>query len=101
MHLLAHIGHGGGGQPAERDAGQRTQDQQAGPIRREGRTIISTEEANSDITMTGLRPNTSDSELATSMAKARLWVVTDSDRLACGGIDAELRENTGMIGCTQ
>ena len=44
--------------------------------------IIRTDEAKSDTTMTGLRPKTSDRELATSMDTARHCVVAESDRLA-------------------
>ncbi len=62
---------------------------------------VSRAEAASEITITRLRPKTSDSALATSMAKARLWVVSDSDRLAVAGATWNSAENTGMIGCTQ
>ena len=63
--------------------------------------IISADEAKSDVTMTGLRPKTSDSELATSMATARHCVVAESDRLAVAASTPKSWPSTGMMGCTQ
>ena len=63
--------------------------------------IIRIDEANSDTTMTGLRPKTSDSELATSMDTARHCVVAESERLAVAASTPNSWPNTGMMGCTQ
>ena len=48
--------------------------------------MVSSAEAVSETIITGRRPNTSDNELATSIATARLCVVSDSERLASAGL---------------
>ena len=51
--------------------------------------------------MTGLRPNASESELATSIETARRPVVSDSVRLLAAAPTPNSRENSGISGCTQ
>ena len=51
--------------------------------------------------MIGLRPRTSERRPATSMASARVAVVTESERLETDGETPRSCENTGSSGCTQ
>jgi hypothetical protein len=58
-------------------------------------------EANSEATMTGLRPQTSDKEPATSIATARRPVESDRDRLLTAALTWNSCENSGSRGWTQ
>ena len=58
-------------------------------------------EARSEVTITGLRPKASESELATSIATASRPVVSDKDRLLAAAPMPNARENSGISGCTQ
>ena len=57
-------------------------------------------EASREATITGLRPQTSDSELASSMATASSPVVTDSARLLAAAPSWNSAANSGSSGCT-
>ena len=61
---------------------------------------VSRAEASSETTITGLRPQTSDSELATSMAMASMPVVTDSARLLAAAPSWNSAANSGRSGWT-
>ena len=57
--------------------------------------------ANSEATMMGLRPRTSEMRPATSIDSASMPVVTDSDRLDTDGETPRSCEKTGSSGWTQ
>ena len=60
--------------------------------------IISTEDASTDTTITGLRPMLSVTVLAMSMQTAIRPVVSDSERLAPASVTWNCREKTGSRG---
>ncbi len=64
-------------------------------------TMVRVAEDMRDSTMTGLRPQASESEPATSIEKARSPVVSDSARLLSAALIRNSSENTGSSGCTE
>jgi hypothetical protein len=57
-------------------------------------------EANSEATITGLRPNVSESALASSMRTESVAVVSESEKLLSAGLTWNSRVKIGSSGCT-